>query len=367
MNPRKQRGYAIDPRTDGASSTLAVLPTRSSLRVVLLLSIAACDHTTPFGAGSYSSSGPFSPGSPVRITFSPGADVMPVWLPDGSGFLYTQEQTGRPDHDRCLARIPAAGGAITRTICPGDDLAGDSVDDFESPGLAAAGRMAYARTSMLAFIGRSGPDASQLVLGTYADPLHVSVLSTLPYFGPSGPVDIVANLHWVGPNTLVFLAQQQSYPARCSTCITRDTVRGGIDVERIDVGGGAPVLSAVSGTALATAVASDRFDTLYYTLAGSGQVHRRALSTGADTVVFDFGAPVADLSVSGSRFAAVVNTGMRIVDRATAFDDTFVKVDTNFHRPALSPDGHRVVVELAPFDTLAAHETPADLWMWTLP
>ena len=300
--------------------------------------LAACDHTTPFTTDVEAATGPFGSGSPIRVTFDSGADIRPVWLPDGSAFVYTEERTDRADRDRCLAFIPAKGGSIVRRICPGGDLPGDSVDDFESPGFSAGGQLAYVRTTMLAFIGRAGPDASQLVLGTFGDPLNVSVLTQLPYPLASGSVDVASELHWVSPTTLIYLGERQSFPSRCGSCVLRDTLRTGIDVERIDLGGSGPVRSTVPNTASATSVSSDRLDTLFYTLAGDGRVHRRALSTGADTIVADFGSAVTDLSVSGTRLAVVLGSSLEVMDLLTGSTTTYSKVDTNFHRPALSPD-----------------------------
>src|SRR5262249_42924269 len=152
-------------------------------------------------------------------------DTRVSWLPDGTGFLYTQEQVDRLDRDRCLVLMPATGGGIQRSICPESDVDGDSLDDFESPAVSSTGRMAYVRTTMLAFFGRSGPDNAQLVLGTFSDPYATTQLTTLPYFGPaSRPVDIVSDLHWAGPNTLIFLTEQQTFPSRCGGCAAVDTV-----------------------------------------------------------------------------------------------------------------------------------------------
>ncbi len=343
--------------------------TRPPLRLLaLLLGLAACEHTEPF-TGSSNGVGPFSPGSPVRLTFNPGVNRGASWLPDGSGFLYSQEQLDSPDSgDQCLAVMPQAGGTVTRTICATSDPLGDSINVFESQTVAADGRTAYVRSSMYAFAGRHTPDYAALVLATYPAPLKTTVLEPLSYFGPSGSVDLVRDIVWTGTTSMIYVAEQVTYTCANFGCTAFDTTATGIDIERLDYSTSPPTLSVVPNTSLATSLAAGRADTVYFTVAGSGQVHRRALSTGADTAVFDFGSPVTDLSVSGSRFAGVVSSTMRVVDLVTAYDNTFLKTDTNFHQPALSPDGHRVVVELAPVDTLTGRETaPPGLWMWKLP
>ena len=335
-----------------------------------LLAALACDHTAPFAGGSGYGVGPFSPGSPVRLTFNSGVDRGPVWLPDGSGFLYTQEQMDRQDRDQCLAVMPQAGGTVTRTICATSDPLGDSLNALESPSVAADGRMAYVCSSMYAFAGRHTPDYAALVLATYQAPLNTTVLEPLSYFGPSAKaVDLVRDIVWTGPSSMIYVAEQVAYGCANPGCTVFDTSAAGIEIQRLDYSTSPPTLSVVPNTSSATSLAAGKADTVYFTVAGSGQVHRRALSTGADTVVFDFGSPVTDLSASasGSRFAGVVGSAFRVVDLATAFDNTFMKADTNFHRPVLSPDGHRVVVELAPIDAVTGVQMPPDLWMWKLP
>src|ERR1043166_7375349 len=68
---------------------------------------------------------PRGSGSTIRLTYNPRDDLGPVWLPDGSGFLYTAERGDRHDLDRCLVVMPRAGGSIEREICdrapPADD------------------------------------------------------------------------------------------------------------------------------------------------------------------------------------------------------------------------------------------------------
>jgi len=340
----------------------------------LVLVAGACEHTSPFATGSYGARGPLAPGSPSRLTYSQGVDTRPVWLADGSAVLFTEEQLDRSDRDRCLAQIPGSGGSITRYLCYPGNLNGDSLDDLESPAVAGDGRMAFFQTSMLASRGEVGPDHAGLMLGSYGAPFPADTLRAFPYFfTPTGrSVDGASDLHWVGPSALVFLAERWTYPSICVGCTAIDTVRTGLDVERLDLGGVTPVLSLVPNTDQATSVTAGGPDTAYYTIQGDDGAHRRILSTGADSVIFDFGGPVTELAVSGSRLAAIVGAGptnltLRVVDLATGLDTIFGRPGSNLHRPALSPDGHHVVAEVAPVDTVFFTEGPPDLWMWTLP
>lgn len=325
--------------------------------------LVSCDHTTPFSAGTYGDTVPLNPGNPARLTYNPGVDARASWLPDGSGFLYTQEQTDRPDRDRCFALLSAGGGTVTRTICAGDQ-AEDSLDDVESAAVSTDGRIVYARTSMVAGFGHTGPDHAALVVAPYGNPLAVTMLQTIPYFGPANrSVDMVSNIHWTGPSTLVFLTEQWTYPASCGSC-TPDTVRTGLDIQRIDVGP-PPVISLVPGTDQATSVSVGGPDTIFYTLAGDLGVHRRALTTNADTVVFSFTSAPTDVTAGGPLLAAVVADTIHVVNLQTNAQ-TMLSVGANLvFRPALSRDGHSLVAEVAVVDTLGLH--PTDLWLWRLP
>ena len=326
--------------------------------------LVACDHPTPFSAGSYGNTGPLFPGNPAQLTYNTGVDTRASWLPDGSGFLYTQEQVGRTDLDRCFALMPAGGGTVTRTICAGDQ-AEDSLDDVESAAVSTDGRIVYARTSMVAGYGHSGPDNAALVIATFANPLAATVLQTIPYFGPaSRSVDMVSDIHWTGPSTLVFLTEQWSYPAACGRCTNVDTVRTGLDIQRIDLGP-PPVISLIPGTDQATSVTAGGRDTIYYTLAGDPGVHRRILATNADTVVFTFTSAPTDVTFAGSELAAVVADTIHVVNLQTNADAKFPVGVNLVVRPALSPDGHSLVAEVAVVDTLGIH--PTDLWLWRLP
>ena len=58
------------------------------IRFTLALAVlAACEHTEPFRPDDVGADGPLNPGSPAQVTFSPGQDLIPAWLPDGSAFV----------------------------------------------------------------------------------------------------------------------------------------------------------------------------------------------------------------------------------------------------------------------------------------
>jgi len=327
----------------------------------LFLAVGACEHTTPFSVSDYAPTAPLAPGNPTRLTYSTGADYGASWLPDGSAFLYSQEQSGL-DHDRCLALMPGGGGAVTRTICDDGDPDGDSLNAFLSAAVSPGSRIAYVRTAMLAFSGGAGPDNAALVVAPFGNPLAAEVARVLPYISPSGrSVDIASEVAWAGPATLVFLAEQVSYPCTNFGCTTSDTVATGLEIDRVDLGSGSPVLSVVPGTDLAAALTVSGPDTLYFALGGSPQVHQRILSTGADTVVFTLGDTPTGLTAAGARLAATVSGALHVVDLATGMDQ--VLRASGADAPALSPDGHALVAQVAD----SANGFVPDLWLWTVP
>jgi hypothetical protein len=332
----------------------------------LATTILACDHTAPFTTADYASTTPLVPGNPARLTYDTGTDSRPSWLPDGSAFLYTQEQIGRSDDDRCLAVMPKTGGTVIRTICTNTDAAGDTLNDFESPAVSTTGQMAYVRTSVLANVNRVTPDYGALVLATYTAPLSTTVLEPLSYFAFGHSVDMVADLAWVSPSALLFVAEQLSYPCANFGCTRVDTVVTGLDVERIDVTSGGSVITLVTGTGQATSLAAGGPDTIYYTVAGDAGVHRRLLTTSADTVVFTFGAVPTDVTVAGNLMAVVVGSDLHVVNLQSGTDTPITMAFTHLHHPALSPDRHLLVAEVAAIDSVGA-EAPPDLWLWSFP
>src|SRR5260370_41133205 len=82
--------------------------------LLLIAVLAACEHTSPFRPGLYAPTGPLGSGSPLRLTYNPGQDLTPTWLPDGSAILYARERLEPPHRDRRIAPCPAGGGPLPR-------------------------------------------------------------------------------------------------------------------------------------------------------------------------------------------------------------------------------------------------------------
>src|SRR5207249_1196068 len=118
-------------------------------------------------------------------------------------------------------------------------------------------------------------------------PDHDRCLAWLP---PDGAFRHVAQLRWLGSDVLVYLAQRVGYVAPCRGC-ELDTVRTGVELATLDRSLPTPAPVVLPGTQNASSVAGgETADVIYYTLSGDSRVFRRVLSSGADSVVHDFGA-----------------------------------------------------------------------------
>lgn len=364
--------------------------------VAVALALTACDHSAAFSPADPRTTVPFTTGSPRAITFSTGDDRNPAWLPDGSGIIYSSEQLGRRDHDRCLQILPATGGQVTTRLCNLQNVhLDDSTDRYEAPAVNTDGQLLY--TLARGFVGLQKGPRQALVLSTVASPFAgARELTPIPYFASNGRThSSITQIHWTGPGTFIYLAQNLFYEG--STFLP-DTFYTGLDVVRGDLSSGDAVLTVVAGTDYASGVSVDPAtpDLFYFTLGGDSKVYRQSLGSGTRTVAFDFGAGhiVRDAQVSGNRLVAVVDGSVHdsvedahgfvqrdeggdlaIVDLGSGTVQTFSLEATLFRRPAISPSGTTFVVEASPrvpvllgpqSDYTAINHRP-DLWLFDLP
>jgi len=356
----------------------------SIARCTLVCLAGACTHDQPMSVGSYTPGGPFGSVVPLRLTYNPGEDLGPVWLPDGSGFFYTMERLDRDDKDRCLVLMPLAGGSIEREICDRIPAADDSVDAYSTAAIAANGGLAYVRGT--ASFSAGWPVTThdqQLVVGTVADPVTVRVLlASIPYPSPSGRVHQgVAQVRWLNDTSLVYVGQQVSYPAVCMNCVLRDTLASGLEIMQLDFGSTTAALHVLPGTNQASSVTVAGHDTLFFTINGDTRIFRYTLADSAITVVHTFGGGIArDVQVGGGRFLAVVGGHVAFTpDSITGgvqrdSGGTIVLVDPSngnetplaagwlFRHPALAPDGKHIVAE-----SYVGGSRSTDLWLLETP
>jgi hypothetical protein len=332
---------------------------------LILLLLAGCGHTEPFGSVPVGSDQPFDPTPPVRLTLNQGPDRGAAWLPDGSGIIYSTQQLGRRDHDVCLALIPAGGGSQRRLTCDLTPAGGDSTDAIETPAPSVDGRLAFIAVGSR--INAIPPGGSAISVSSLADPANRTTVRTVPYTIPGERLHSGASqLRWLSPTTLLYLGERVEYRHRCVSCVEWDTLTSGLDATLLDLTQPGSFPIRVPGTDQASGVsAGNAADEVYYTLNGDSRVFRRSLSTGDVTVVHDFGAAgiVRDVHVVGNRMAAVIggrvtfgtdpvlgimqwDSGgvVHVVDLQGGSD---IPLDGPglFRRPQLSPSGAAVVAE----------------------
>lgn len=342
---------------------------------LLGLALLACAHEVPFRPDSYGSDTPFGPGTLARLTLNRAPDRTPAWTPDGAGLWYSVARTDRPDRDHCLGRLPPGGGSRVETRCQTGLAAEDSNDVLEAPSAASDGRLAYVHIA--GRIGALTPFLSELVVAPAGGGAPARRLG-LPYAPPGRRgYDRASHIQWVGGDTLVFLANVWIFSQNVLAG-TIDTTQSGMGVERLGPGG---TPERVPLTDFASSVTSgDTAGVLYVTYVGDSRVVRLA---GGDTAtVHDFGALgiARDVQVRAGRLVAVVGGDvvagysvdlqmplqfdeggyLYVVDLANGTRVQLPDTAFRYRRPALSPDGRRVVAEVM---------TPQgeDLWAIALP
>ncbi|MEP7324440.1 MAG: hypothetical protein ABI836_00705 [Gemmatimonadota bacterium] len=369
------------------------------MRNVLLVFIAVtavqgCDHSQPFDSPPRTPLGPWSSGSIRRLTFNPGDDRTPSWLPDGSGIIYSSEREDRRDHDRCLNILPPLGGTVMQSICPTNPNQDDSTNLLESPAVSPEGRIFYHEVT--SWIGQQKLGSTGLRLGLATDPVNANQVLQLPYTAPDGQIhSSIRSPAWTGPNTLVYLAELLFYEG--STFLP-DTFFTGLAVVQLDVSGDTPVLQLVPGTNDASSAAvPEGPGVIYYTIGGDSVVYRRDLVAGTVTSVHNFGSGniARDVTVRGNHLVAVVGRSVvwqyeldhsRYIQRDEGGDLHFLNLQTGqetifatdttlFRHPVLSPGGAWAVVEASPF--ALPHIAPQsdytalnhrdDLWLFKVP
>lgn len=321
--------------------------------LIALAALAGCDHGALFRPAGYGSDMPFTAGTPTRLTFNPGVDRMPAWLPDESGILYSFERLDRPDRDRCLGLLPATGGSRARELCNRAPAADDSTDVWEWPTVSPGGRLAYVRQSF--WLARL--NSEEIALGSLPAPEVGPNIRSLPQVLPSGSAARLRQLSWLGDSALIYVAL--SAPA--SLLPVRP-----IAVVHVDLTGAQPAFAMVPGTdSVSSAAVGERSDVVYYTRAGDTRVYRRALA--GDSIVYDFavaGVPTA-VQVAGSRLVAIVTNqfnvvNLRVVNLSDGTNSVVPTAGLQLLELALSRSGRHLVVG-------AQAGGNVDLWLFELP
>jgi len=215
-------------------------------------------------------------------------------------------------------------------------------------------------TTSLAPISRS------LVLATLDRWDDARLLVAFPHAGGAGPstsVDGARDVAWLDDTSLVFVRERMAVGLNLLTGKIDTTVTP-LDVERVDFGGAAAIVTVVPGTDGATSVAvNDSGTAIYYTLGGDTVVYRRHFAAGVVDTVYAFaaGAAPSDVQVRGARLVAIVAGDLHVVDLQAGSEVVIPGPGVTLAHPALSASGRTVVVEGA------VGSGAPDLWRVLLP
>jgi hypothetical protein len=353
------------------------------MRVVLafaVLGAAACGHNDLFQPQEAAKLPPRGSGAFHQVTFNPGDDRFPGWLPGDTAIIYSADASDEPGEDRCIATVAAEGGTRQPVACF-HRLSGDSAANSDWPAAGQGGRVAYVWEPVRAFPSNGTPDSVIVFVDELATPGAPRAVFTFPYVEPGVHFyHTASHLRWLNADTLVAVAVTSTVTQDCPACPFR-RVRIGRDVILLDLKTSPATLSVVAGTSTATAVAPGASgNDVYYTIAGDARVFHRLVATGDSTVVHDFGAAgiTRDVSVAGSRLVALVggNISYRVdvvgpiqddsggpvhlFNLTTSADSVLPDSGVVYRHPILASTGGRLIVE-------GWQSGRADLWHFFLP
>ncbi len=280
---------------------------RSLLLPAFVLAAWGCGHSEPFQDPNETSNGPFSPAIPIQLTYNPGTDLTPAFLPGDTLVLYSYEQSGALNPNVCIGSLPVAGGTRVSDSCPKSAAALDSTERYENPVPLNDSMIVLVQSARLK---GNGFDAITL-LGTApwraADQLVPRL--EFPFASSSGVFEISADyISLTGGSDIAYLAlvDVSACPGTSPFCDDPLLIRVGREIGQLNLQAtGDPSIAA--GSAWATSVATGRTTgTFLFTLPFDSRVYERQ-ADGSTVTVFEFaGEIVRDPMVVGSQMLAIV-------------------------------------------------------------
>ncbi|MEP6590043.1 MAG: hypothetical protein ABJC19_02565 [Gemmatimonadota bacterium] len=324
---------------------MSLKPTFRPLLAILLVT-AACGHSESYTAtGPEAASGPFVIGTPTRLTYASGMDLLSGFSPDGKTLLYSFQDRflpppavpARPDFDRCIGLLPAGGGT-RQEICRAD-FAGDATTDaFEHAALGTDGALLYGAYSS----GIRAPLVSQgsLRLATLAAPWPGRVLLTTPTVIGGFSFDHFGTPRWLSTSTFYVPVHDQSLVGSPDNEVKVDTIAFGIGILRGDLTANGVVFTAVAGSDSASGFDfSAGRDSLYLTRFNDPTLYRIPITGGVRQVVY------TSPPVSGP---TILRDPVRVGNRIAAVRHNYQRLD-QFRYPdppvGLGPDAAIIVID----------------------
>ncbi len=315
---------------------------------------AACGHSEPFGTAPTGSGGPFSTGTPIRLTYNSGTDSAASWTEDGKGLIYLYSPGGG-NGDRCIGLIPPGGGTQGWQLCDSRTDRADSAKSFSAPALASNGRLIYLQA--LARRGRVAPDQTLLWLADSATPfVRRAVISFPTNIGGRG-ISWLSDAQWVATDDFVARAGDFSV-GRDSGGAPLDTTITAVSLVRGTITASGATLALIAGTEDAPFHALAEAGASVVLMRDNTTVLRVATTGGTPTIVATLPAAglVTGIGCRGSE--CVVTLAVDRVLPATGLDTRFyrVRLATNtiqevrveaglWAGPLIAPTGGDVVVQ----------------------
>lgn len=275
-----------------------------AVSAIAVAALAACDPSRPYEPSLPEAPPPLAGPSPLRITFNNAADWRPAFTPDGTQLWYSFQVPGRPDRDRCVAKIPAGGGRQSDILCwrTAGDL--DSTDAVVLAAESPSGRLAF--VAERGRVNATVPAARALLVGPPGNPDQARLVMTFPRTGRPYAWYGIGDLWWLDDSTLLVVPQLYAYSGTTPGS-SADTTISGIEVARINLRNDSITFYGL--TRFASSVAPGPAPgTAIFTVGGDTRVFTLNLATGSTAVFYDF-APIGvprDVRLVGNRLFAVV-------------------------------------------------------------
>ena len=341
-----------------------LLRVRWHLGVVLLLATMACGQVEPFTNPDFTAPGPFDPTPPVRLTYNPGLDLQPAFLPGGE-IVFGFARPGEINGDQCLGVLPNQGGTTIAESCPRTLGSRDSTERYGEARATDDNTVALVVASRLE--GRRTDDNAWIGTAPWRSATEFTPRLRFPFSPSSGTVLFTpTHLSVVSASSVAYLGVASSpacpgfeYPCMDQVLLTYGRQAGMVDLATTDPP------QVLSGTDYVTSIAPGRAPgSILFTRALEQIVYERD-ANGAETVLVEVpGFAVRDPSLAGNRLVSVVNGAVGVY---TLADSTLVQVSGGgtlvltdlltgtstilaegaWERPSLSPDGRQVVAQQA--------------------
>lgn len=330
---------------------------------LLLLGLSACSQAEPFTNPDHNEPTAFDPTPPVRLTWNPGPDVEPAFLP-GSEVVFGFSRPGEPNGDQCLGALPNQGGTTLAESCPRTASSRDSTERYgearpltaDTVALVVATRRAGRRTDDFAWIGRA----------PWRSATEFTPRLRFPFPSATGTLQLTPQyLSIVAPNVVAYVATGSETACAGSSypCDGQVLVTYGTEVGQVSLADSAPPV-VLGGVSRPTSIAPGPTPgSILFTLAADDLVYQRDAS-GSITVLArpDSLNTVRDVSLAGNLLVSVVGgelgfytlpDGTLVQDNAGG-DLMLTDLGTGqsrllargaWRRPYISADGRQVVAE----------------------